>query len=405
MFSFYLEVCVLFYVLFSFSWYIVEHSEEVISVVNEPHLPIESSAPNFQDDVPTEHNKKEDLTDVSGNANITSEHSDGLKCSLRRVLTPNPEDTVLPNLYGNRAAIEVLPDTLPQTPSHSSANLTKAVSSHDLKLVASHQKNIASSVDIENHSNLDLRMSSDFSSDSFKEDSNFIFERRNSTRLAKKDFGGRVVEGLFVESPLIKDKSGAGRSGLRKIALSQSLQNMESPTGEDLQVPGENSPSICDTQDTQDSVLEFEERRNYDNTNISTVFGRISQAVDVQNKIVTSVEIHSEQQGDDDHQHVPKVRTRLVTKTCGKLNSCQDQPIKSPPCPKPQRKLRSLSESSVKVSDNSSKDSEGVELVGGPVLLLDPITLQHQTSGRAAPSVSPDGSVEIHQGWSWINPW
>jgi len=342
---------------------------------------------------------------MSGNANITSEHSDGLKCSLRRLLTPNPEDTVLPNLYGNRAAIEVLPDTLPQTPPHSSANLTKAVSSHDLKLVASHQKNISSSVDIENHSNLDLRMSSDFNSDSFKEDSNFIFERRNSKRLAKKDFGGRVVEGLFVESPLIKDKSGAGRSGLRKIALSQSLQNMESPTGEDLQVPGENSPSICDTQDTQDSVLEFEERCNCANSNISTVFGRISQAVDVQNKIVTSVEIHSEQQGDDDHQLVPKVCTRLVTKTCGKLNSSQDQPIKSPPCPKPQRKLRSLSESSVTVGDNSSKNIEGVELVGGPVLLLDPISLQHQTSGRAAPSVNPDGSVEIHQGWSWINPW
>lgn len=342
---------------------------------------------------------------MSRNANVTSEHSDGLKCSLRRVLTPNPEDTVLPNLYGNRAAIEVLPDTLPQAPPHSSANLTEAFSSHDLKLVASHQKNIASSVDIENHANLDPGMSSDFNSDYFKEDSNFIFERRNSKRLAKKDFGGRVVEGLFVESPLIKDKSGAGRSGLRKIALSQSLQNMESPTGEDLQVPGENSPSICVTQDTQDSVLEFEERRNYANSNTSTVFGRISQAVDVQNKIVTSVEVHSEQQGDDDHQLVPKVRTRLVTKTCGKLNSSQDQPIKSPPCPKPQRKLRSLSESSVKVSDNSSKDSEGVELVGGPVLLLDPITLQHQTSGRAAPSVNPNGSVEIHQGWSWINPW
>ena len=342
---------------------------------------------------------------MSGNVNITSEHSDGLKYSLRRVLTPNPEDTVLPNLYGNRAAIEVLPDTLLQTPPHSSANLTRPVSSHDLKLVASHQKSSASSVDIESCSNLDLRMTGDFNSDSIKEDSSFIFERRNSKRLAKKDFGGRVVEGLFVESPLIKDKSGAGRSGLRKIALSQSLQNMESPTGEELQVPGENSPSLYDTQDTQDSILEFEERHNYANSNINTVFGRISQAVDVQNKIVTSVEIHSEQQGDDDYQLVPEVCTRLVTKTSGKLNSSQDQPIKSPPCPKPQRKLRSLSESSVKVSDNSSKDSEGVELVGGPVVQLDPITLQRQTSGRAAPSINPDGSVEIRQGWSWINPW
>jgi hypothetical protein len=307
---------------------------------------------------------------------------------------------VLPNLYGNRAAIEVLPDTLPQTIPNSSANLTKAVSSHDLKLVASHQKSIASSVNTENHCNLDLRMSGDFDTDSLKEDSNFIFERRNSKRLAKKDFGGRVVEGLFVESPLIKDKSGAGRSGLRKIALSQSLQNLESPTGEDLQVPVENSPSTYDTQDTQGSLLEFEERHNYADSNINIVSGRISQAVDVQNKIVTSVEIHNEQQGDDDHQLVPKVRTRMVTKTCGKPNSSQDQLFKSPPCPKPQQKLRSLSESSVKVSDNSSKDSEGVELVREPVLLRDPITLQYQTSGRAAPSINPDSSAEIRNGWS-----
>jgi hypothetical protein len=386
-------------------WYIVEHSEEVISVINEPHLPVESSAPNFQDDGPTDQNKKEDLTDVSGNGIVTSEHSDSLKRRLRRVLTPNPEDTMLPNLYGNRAAIEVLPDTLPQTPPHSSGNLTKTVSSHDLKLAASHQKSSASNVDIKSHSNLDLRMAGDFNGDSIKEDSSFIFERRNSKRLAKKDFGGRVVEGLFVESPLIKDKSGAGRSGLRKIALSQSLQNMDSPTGEDLQVPGENSPSVYGSQDIQDSVFVFEESRNRANSHVNTVSERISQAMDARNKIVTSVEVHSEQQGDDSHQPVPKVRTRLLTKTCSTLNSSQNQPVKSPPCPKPRRKLRSLSESSVKVTDNSGKDSEGVELIRRPVLLLDPITLQHQTSGRGAPSINPDGSVEIRQGWSLIHPW
>jgi hypothetical protein len=338
---------------------------------------------------------------VSGNGNKTSERSDSLKFKLRRILTPNPEDTVLPNLYGNRAAIEILPDdTLPQMPPHSSVNLTKDVFSYDLKLVVSHQKNSASNVDVKRQCSLDLRLSGDFNGESSTEDSSFIFERRNSKRLAKKDFGGRVVEGLFVESPLIKDKSGAGRSGLRKIALSQSLQNMESPTGEDLQVPNENSPSIYETQDIRDSVSEFEGRHNYANSNINTVFERMLQAVDVQNKIVTSVEVHSEQQEDDDYQPVSKVCTRPVTQTYSTQNSSQNQPVKSPSCPKPRRKVKSLSESSVKVSHNTGKNSEGVELIRGPVLLLDPITLQHHASSRAALNINRDSSVEIRQGWS-----
>lgn len=365
-----------------------------------------------QDGFPANENKIEDLTNMNGNGNKTSEHSESFKCKLRRVLTPNPEDAMLPNLYGNRAAIEVLPDTLLQTLPSSSLNTTKVVSSNDLKVLASRQIKSGSDMNMKRQSNLDLRISGDFNGDSAGEDSSFIFERRNSKRLAKKAFGGRVVEGLFVESPLIKDESVASKSGLRKIALSQSLQNMESPTGEDSQGPGETSSSISETQDKQDSISTFEERLNYANSNINTDFERISQALALQNRMITSVEVHNEQRETDtetqaensDYRPVPRVRAKPLTKTYGTPNSANDGTFRSPPCPKPRRKLKSLSESSSNICNNNSKDSEGVELTRGPVLLLDPITLQLQAQG-GAPSINPDGSVEIRQGWSLIHPW
>jgi hypothetical protein len=129
--------------------------------------------------------------------------------------------------------------------------------------------------------------------------------------------------------------------------------------------------------------------------------------------MVTSVEIHNEQRESDtenqpengNYQPVPKVRTKPLAKTCSTPNCSQNQPFRSPPCPKPRRKLKSLSESSTNICNNNSKDIEDVEFPRGPVLLLDPITLQHQTSSRGAPNVNPDGSVEIRQGWSLIRPW
>lgn len=348
---------------------------------------------------------------MNGNGNKTSEHLENFKCKLRRVLTPNPEDAMLPTLYGNQAAIKVLPDTLLQTPPSSSLNITKAVSSNVLKIPASQQSRSGLNMDMKSQSNLDLRMSADFSGDSVGEDSSFIFERRNSKRLAKSAFGGRVVEGLFVESPLIKDESVASNSGLRKIALSRSLQNMESPTGEDSQGPDETSPSISETQDKQVSMSTFEERLNFTNSNINTDFERISQVLALQNRVITSVEIHNEQRETDnetqpvnsDYKPVPRVRTKPLTKAHGTPNSFNDGSFRSPPCPKPRRKLKSLSESSSDICNSNSKDSEGVKLTRGPVL-LDPITLLHHAQ-RGAPSISPVGSVEILQGWSLIHPW
>ncbi|XP_033610412.1 uncharacterized protein LOC111871969 isoform X2 [Cryptotermes secundus] len=382
-----------------------EHSEEIISIISEPRLPFENTSSHSQDEFPAGGNKGEDLMGVNGNDNKTSEHSDSLKYRLRRVLTPNPEDAVLPNLYGNRAAIQVLPDTLPQAPPNASLHLTKAVSSHDLKILASRQNNSGTNVNMKSQSELDLRMSSDFNNDSVTEDSGFIFERRDSKRLAKRDFGGRVVEGLFVESPLIRDESSVGKSGLRKIALSQSLKNMDSPTGEDPLIPDENSPSLSLTQDKQDSVAKLEEGLNCTNFNISTASERISQASAIPNKMVTSVDIHNEQRERDTenrpengtYQPVPKVRTKPLTKTCSTPVSSKNQPFKSPPCPKPRRKWQSLSESNANICSNNSKDIESVEFPRGPVVLLDPIALQHQTSSRGAPNINPDGSVDIRQ--------
>jgi hypothetical protein len=393
--------------------HIVEHSEEIISVINEPHLRAENTLLCSQDDFPADRNKREDLTGVNGNDNEKSEQSDNLKYRLRRVLTPNPEDAVLPNLYGNIAAIEVLPDALSQATPDASLNLTKALSSHDLKILASSQNNNGTNGNMKIQSDIDLRMSGDFNDDYVMEDSSFIFERRDSKRLAKKDFGGRIVEGLFVESPLIKDESSVGKSGLRKIALSQSLQNMDSPTGEDSHVPDENSSSLCVTQDKQDTISKFEERLNYTNLNTSATVERISQTSNIPNIMVTSVDIHNEQRESDtenqpengSYQPVPKVRTKPLTKMCSTPNSSENQHFKNPPCPKPRRKLQSLSECSMNVRSNNSKDIEGVEFPRGPVLLLDPIALQHQTSSRGAPNINPDGSVEIRQGWSLIRPW
>ncbi|XP_021928721.1 uncharacterized protein LOC110834157 isoform X2 [Zootermopsis nevadensis] len=377
-----------------------EHCEEIISVFSES---VENLPSSSQDGFPANENKIEDLADMNGNGNKTSEHLENFKCKLRRVLTPNPEDAMLPTLYGNQAAIKVLPDTLLQTPPSSSLNITKAVSSNVLKIPASQQSRSGLNMDMKSQSNLDLRMSADYSGDSVGEDSSFIFERRNSKRLAKSAFGGRVVEGLFVESPLIKDESVASNSGLRKIALSRSLQNMESPTGEDSQGPDETSPSISETQDKQVSMSTFEERLNFTNSNINTDFERISQVLALQNRVITSVEIHNEQRETDnetqpvnsDYKPVPRVRTKPLTKTHGTPNSFNDGSFRSPPCPKPRRKLKSLSESSSDICNSNSKDSEGVKLTRGPVL-LDPITLLHHAQ-RGAPSISPVGSVEILQ--------
>jgi hypothetical protein len=392
--------------------YIVEHSEEIIRVINDPYLSAANTLSCCQDDPPAGGNKREDLTDLNGNNNETAEQSENWKYRLRRVLTPNPEDAVLPNLYGNRAAIEVLPDTLPQTPPNASLNLTKALSSRDLKILASNQNDSGTNSIMKSQSDVDLKMPGDFNDDFVTEDSSFIFERRDSKRLAKKDFGGRIVEGLFVESPLIKDESSVDRSGLRKIALSQSLQNMDSPTGEDSHVPDENSSSIRVTQDKQDSISKFEERLNFTNFNMRTALGRISQASSIPNKMVTSVDIHNEQRESDtenqpengNYQPVPKVRTKPLIKMRSTQNVSQNQHFRSPPCPKPRRKLQSLSECSANICSNNSEDSQGVEFPRGPVLLLDPIALQHQTSSRGAPNINPDGSVEIRQGLSLIRP-
>jgi hypothetical protein len=378
----YMYVCmyVSYFVVFLFSFllkYTVEHSEGIISVINEPRLPVGNSPSCSQDDFPAYENEKEGIRDVNGNGNKTSEHSESMKHKLRRILTPNPEDAVLPNLYGNRGAVEVLPDDLPQTPSNSLLNLTKAISSHDLKILAFCQNNSGSNMNLKSQSNLDLRMSGDFNADCVGEDSSFIFECRNSKHLANMDFGGRIVEGLFVESPLIKNGSSAGKSGLRKIALSQSLQNMESHPGEDSHIPDENSPSTPETQDNQDSLSKFEERLNYANSNINTIFERVSQASDIQNTIILSVEIHNKQ----------------------RETNTQNQP-ESGEC-----QLKTFSESGTNICNNNSKDSEGVELARGPVLLLDPITLQHQIPSRGCPSINPDGSMEICQGWSLLHPW
>lgn len=352
------------------------------------------------------------MTDTRENGNKTCEYSENFKCKLRRVLTPNPEDAMLPNLYGNRAAVTVLPDSFSHTPPSSSLNITKALSSRDFEVFAIQQNMSGSNMNVKSKSNVDLRKSGDFNCDSVGEDSSFILEHRNSKRLAKKTFGGRVLEGVFVESRLIRDESIASKSGLRKIALSRSLQSLQSPTGEDSQSADETSPSVSEVQVKRDSVSAFEERLNYANSNINTDFDRISEALSVQNKVITCVEIHNEQRATDpeiqsensDYQPVPRVRSKPCTEKYSTPNSSHDELLRSPPCPKPRRKLKSSSESSSDIC-NYKKDSEDVELTRGPMLLLDPVALQHGAESRGAPNINPDGSVEIHQGWSLIRPW
>ncbi|XP_069687768.1 uncharacterized protein [Periplaneta americana] len=344
-----------------------EHSEETDSI----KLAIRNSTSCYQDEI-TSSESKSDTAEVKYINEV-----DFPKQKLRRVLTPNPEDTLLPNLYGNRSAIVVLADTVPE-PSPNTL-LSKAMSSHDLKIVPSRQNSSGINMKMKSKSTLDLSLPSAFSSDSVSEDSNFIFERRNSKRLAKKDFGGRVVEGLFVESPRIKDGSDNVTSGLRKISLSQSLQTMESPTGEDSIVSAVNSPCESELQNKHSLVPNSEEKLNNEQYQMPS---------DLQNKIIASVVVHNElrspyplkHQENGDYKPIPNVRTKSTTKIASGINSSENSSFVAPPRPRPRRKLK----------DNSQEPTRG------PVL-LDPTALQHQTVNKGAPIINPDGSVEIRQ--------
>ncbi|PSN51503.1 hypothetical protein C0J52_00740 [Blattella germanica] len=268
---------------------------------------------------------KKDLQPTALNEDFNGNKDPGsVKSKLRRLLTPNPEDTLLPDLYGNRA-IPVICD------------ITKAASSQDLKVLESQSNSVAKT---KSKSSLDLRTNG--------EDSNFIFERRDSKRYSKK-YGGRVVEGLFVESPLLKDKSSAKKLGLRKISLSHSLLTAESPTSDD-------SPAT-------NRQRSFEERLNLADLDASSPSSK--------NRVTTAAEVH-----------------RQDSEECREHEREHDGPksLASAPRPKSRRKTKNVE--SVDPRDSNER---------GPVLLLDPAALQCDIPCRGAPNVNPDGSVEIRQ--------
>ena len=306
---------------------------------------------SLKDDVELNEELNREKTEVEECTHAENKQSN----QMRRIVTANPELTHLPGLYGNWGAIQVLSDTIAESPT----NLTKAASSHDLKRLASQH-----SMNAKSKSTVDLRQNGN----TVEEDSNFIFERRNSKRLSKKDFGGRVVEGLFVESPLLKDESSASKSGLRKITLSQSLQSMESPISDES--PIKNNMDVC--------KLNLEEKLN-----------ELNAEPDMRNKVTTSAEVHRGESDDlEKPRPVPKARTLPLAKTASAPSS-----MKSPPCPKPRRKLKNVMSDSCNVNDRD------------PAVLLDPLALENTSLQRGAPNVNPDGSVEVRQGLSLMCKW
>nr|CAD7259817.1 unnamed protein product [Timema shepardi] len=60
-------------------------------------------------------------------------------------------------------------------------------------------------------------------------DCSFVFDRRDSKRLARKELGERVMEGLFIES---RQTEGSLTPGLKKISAPDHLQSIDSPVAE-----------------------------------------------------------------------------------------------------------------------------------------------------------------------------
>ncbi|XP_067003706.2 uncharacterized protein [Anabrus simplex] len=299
------------------------------------------------------------------------------KLNLRRVLLPNPEDGLLPNLYGAMGDIHIVLEPSSEEQANNRKNNSKTLMAVHSEPVFGNRSKVSGAGDInidekkKHKSYLDIPVASTHDDTNNDDDSGFVFERRDSKRLIRKELGERIMEGLFVES---RNKDELTNSGLRKIHVPEDLDLMNSPT---IERPNPLSFAVSnnnhDIKNVSDNFRgQIEVTPGSQLTNKLAVNGldsRIDKPVCVSLKPQPTTRKTQTIELDNSHTPVPAIRSR------------NESSLTMPPCPKPRRKYKGS-------SDN--------ETTRGPVLLLDPTALERR-SPRAVPRVNPDGSVEVQQ--------
>ncbi|GLH05755.1 Uncharacterized protein GBIM_11331 [Gryllus bimaculatus] len=156
-------------------------------------------------------------TNVTAATSSVDSNEDEKNRSHRKVLSPNPEDTQLPDIGG-----------MPITVIETTEELPRSTAFHKSMESLSGMKTILSTPVLD-----------DGSGD--ESNSDFVFERRDSKRLSRYALGERVMEGLFVES---RNKDSGANSGLRKISVPDEVMNSPESDSKDLDLSFESSDNL-----------------------------------------------------------------------------------------------------------------------------------------------------------------
>ncbi|KAK7790308.1 hypothetical protein R5R35_014396 [Gryllus longicercus] len=156
-------------------------------------------------------------TNVTAATSSVDSNEDDKNRSQRKVLSPNPEDTQLPDIGG-----------IPVTVIETTEELPRSTAFHKSMESLSGMKTILSTPVVD-----------DGSGD--ESNSDFVFERRDSKRLSRYALGERVMEGLFVES---RNKDSGANSGLRKISVPDEVMNSPESDSKDLDLSFESSDNL-----------------------------------------------------------------------------------------------------------------------------------------------------------------
>nr|CAD7393810.1 unnamed protein product [Timema cristinae] len=155
---------------------------------------------------------------------------------IRRLLTPNPEDHTLPEEYDENGDIikTTNPDSLPKLlPDVSETKREHLLNPTESGEVASDLVKVVLDELSPNYAGTQNKHETSSSTSDKKSvehvDCSFVFDRRDSKRLARKELGERVMEGLFIES---RQTEGSLNPGLKKISAPDHLQSIDSPVAE-----------------------------------------------------------------------------------------------------------------------------------------------------------------------------
>nr|CAD7596957.1 unnamed protein product [Timema genevievae] len=188
---------------------------------------------------------------------------------IRRLLTPNSEDHSLPEEYDENGDIIKItnPDSLPKLlPDVSETKREHLLNPTNGGEVAGDLVKVVLDELSPNFAGTQNKPETSSSTSGKKSvehvDCSFVFDRRDSKRLARKELGERVMEGLFIES---RQTEGSFTPGLKKISAPDHLQSIDSPVAE----YGDNlDDSFKRATDTSEEVkkLSVEENNNEHNT-------------------------------------------------------------------------------------------------------------------------------------------